>query len=342
METIMAGKKVPIRDIQKAVSKKARELGLVKAVLPGKDNGLKMAVIGAGPAGIAAAVKLLEAGYTVDLYDKDGKPGGTPLNSIPAYRLTVEDTLSEAFAILNPALEQKRLNIIDNFVLSEKNSIDTLSAKGYKAIFVGIGLSASQTLPGAAKVESGLVDAIDFLQKAKKKEISSVPARVAVLGGGNTAMDAALTAKKLGAADVYLVYRRSFEEMPAWPKERDEVLEAGVHFLTLTAPVDYVSEGGKLKSLKVARTVLGEPDASGRRKPVTIENSESLLPVDLVIEAIGQVVSKDVAKALPGVEVNKNGFIKVDSNFMTTRKGVFAGGDITNGVPPRFRRSRRA
>src|SRR3989339_14078 len=331
METIMAGRAVPIRDIQLLVSKQARAMGLVSAVLPEKDNGKKMAIIGAGPAGIACAVKLLEAGYQVDLYDKDTQPGGTPLNAIPAYRLTVEDTLSEAFAVLKPAIDTCRLAIVPGFVLSAAKTIDALKEKGYKAIFLSIGLSASQTLPGAQKVTGGVVDAIEFLKDAKQGVTTKVPDRVAIIGGGNTAMDAALTAKRLGAHDVYLVYRRSFAEMPAWPTERDEVLAAGVHFLTLTAPGDYVTEKGALTALEVARRVLGEPDTSNRRRPVVVPNSESLLPVDLVIEAIGQVVSADVHAALPGVEFDKSGLIKVNERLMTTRPGVFAGGDIVNG-----------
>jgi glutamate synthase (NADPH/NADH) small chain len=159
-----------------------------------------------------------------------------------------------------------------------------------------------------------------------------VPAHVAVLGGGNTAMDAARSAKRLGASDVYVIYRRSFQEMPAWPAERDAALREGVHLLMLTQPVDYVTEKGRLTGLRVARTVLGEEDASGRRSPRTLPESESVIPVDLVIEAIGQEQAAGLSALLTGVEVSPRGLVVVDPETQnTSRPGVYAGGDLANG-----------
>jgi glutamate synthase (NADPH/NADH) small chain len=159
-----------------------------------------------------------------------------------------------------------------------------------------------------------------------------MPEAVAVLGGGNTALDAAVTAKRLGARDVYIVYRRSFEEMPAWPGERDAALARGVNFLILTQPLGYLTDKkGRLTGVRIARTRLGEPDASGRRRPETILSSESTLEVGLAIEALGQTGAASITKALPGVEL-ENGLIKTQpGSAATTADGVFAGGDVVNG-----------
>jgi NADPH-dependent glutamate synthase beta subunit-like oxidoreductase len=176
-----------------------------------------------------------------------------------------------------------------------------------------------------------VTDGLAFLRQAKANQ-AQVPQGVTVLGGGNTAMDAACTAKRLGARDVYVVYRRSFKEMPAWPADRDAAMEAGVHFLTLTQPLEYVTRGGRLTGLKVARTVLGEADPSGRRSPHVLPDSEAVLPTGLVIEALGQEGMEGLADLLPGVEMTPHGLVRVDPEGQaTSRQGVYAGGDIANG-----------
>ena len=156
---------------------------------------------------------------------------------------------------------------------------------------------------------------------------------MAVLGGGNTAIDAALSALRAGAQDVYIVYRRSFAEMPAWPEERDAAVRAGVHFLVLTQPLDYVSDvSGRLAGVKVARTRLGAPDESGRRRPEVIEGTEHVLPCETVVEAIGQAVDEAVRGALPGVEFRKNGTVATrPKSLETSRERVWAAGDLVNG-----------
>jgi len=156
---------------------------------------------------------------------------------------------------------------------------------------------------------------------------------VLVLGGGNTAIDAAISARQAGAADVSIVYRRSFAEMPAWPEERDLALRSGINFLILTAPVSYLTDGArKLGGLSVVRTRLGEPGADGRRKPVPIEGSEHVLPANLVVEALGQRASTHLQAALGGVRFTGQGLIWTsEGSLMTSRRGVFAAGDIVNG-----------
>ena len=186
-------------------------------------------------------------------------------------------------------------------------------------------------LPSATSRPEGVEDALSFLQRMKTKSDLSVGKKVAVLGGGNTAIDAAVVAKQAGAQDVYIVYRRSFNEMPAWRKERDAALEKGVHFLILSQPLDYVSENGRLQGVKIARTQLGEPDASGRRRPIIVPHSEYSFPVDHVIEAIGQRIDEETKQALANLELNNNGWIRVNDHFQTSIKNVFAGGDIING-----------
>ncbi len=159
-----------------------------------------------------------------------------------------------------------------------------------------------------------------------------MPPRVAVIGGGNTAMDAATTALSLGARDVYLIYRRSFAEMPAWPADRDEALAMGVHFLLLTQPVGYEKDSdGRVRGVRVARTVLGEPDDSGRRRPIVVPDSESVIEVDMALEAIGQQLAAGFEQLIAGVELTKQRLVAIDPDCRTSREGVFAGGDVTNG-----------
>ncbi len=331
METILKGAAVPIKEIQKYVAKKAREMGLIAAAVPDKLNNKKAAVVGAGPAGIACAIKLIEAGFHVDLYDRGKRLGGVPEDVIPAYRLAVNEVLSEAGNILKTALEKKRLEVIFNFDVLAHDNKSFLQSKGYYATFLGMGLGFSEPLPKAIKPKQGVEDALVFLKRIKSKSDTNIPQHVAIFGGGNTAMDAAVTAKTHGAKDVYVIYRRSFAEMPAWPEERDKALEKGVHFLTLTQPLDYASQAGKLTGIKVARTVLGEPDKSGRRKPELVPHSEHLIPVDMVIEAIGQNPVKDLPNLFPGLLLDDSGYVKVDSAFKTNLPGLYAGGDMVNG-----------
>jgi glutamate synthase (NADPH/NADH) small chain len=161
-----------------------------------------------------------------------------------------------------------------------------------------------------------------------------IPDEVAVIGGGNTAIDAAVTAKRFGSKDVYIIYRRTFSEIPAWPKERELAMNIGVNFLILTQPLDYISDNnGNLTGIKVVRTKLSPTlDQSGRRKPVIIPNTEHVIDCDLAIEAIGQKIAKETLAGLDDIQLNDSGLIKLKYNsFETTQTGVFAGGDIVNG-----------
>jgi glutamate synthase (NADPH/NADH) small chain len=179
----------------------------------------------------------------------------------------------------------------------------------------------------------GVYSSMEFLSAAKKPEKLKLSGKaVAAIGGGNTAMDVAVTAKQLGAKDVYVIYRRSFKEMPAWSAERQRAIDEGVHFLILTQPLDFISANGKLTSIKVCPTRLGEPDASARRRPEPIESSAYELDMDIVVEAIGQSPPEEIGKILLGVEL-ANGLIQTkEGTLATSRAGVFAGGDLVKGA----------
>ncbi|MGC9318344.1 MAG: FAD-dependent oxidoreductase [Armatimonadota bacterium] len=322
---------LPIRQIQRYVCELAREQRWTGLELPQQVRDERVAVIGAGPAGTACAIRLLEHGLNVTIIDAAEAPGGTASETIPAARLKRDAATLEATAILDGCVGE-RLQWRLGTRVGDDLTVDDLFDRGFDAVFVGVGLTESVPLPDAERPREGVTDALSFLRRAKSDAPPAVPPRVAVLGGGNTAMDAAVTARRAGARDVYLVYRRSFPEMPAWPEERDRALEEGVHLLLLTQPLGYVADGGRLRGVRVASTVLGEPDDGGRRRPIVQERSERVLEVDLAIEALGQQAPADLQQWLPGVELTERGLIATEGGSMrTSREGVYAGGDIVNG-----------
>jgi glutamate synthase (NADPH/NADH) small chain len=326
------GKSIPIRALQRYVSEVARRQGWTELPVPAETTGRRIAVIGAGPAGLACAAELLRLGHEVTVFDATQEAGGTARALIPPERLSDDVARSEIEAVFTGEAAH-RMTWKRGEPLRADFNLDDVLEQGFDAVFVSLGLSEGLHLPGATRPDEGVVDALEFLRQAKQGLYTRMPARVAVLGGGNTALDAATTAKRLGARDVYLIYRRSFAELPAWPEERDQALRAGVHFLILTQPVDYVpDENGKLTGLRIARTELGEPDGSGRRRPHVLKGTEGTLDVELVVEALGQRASADLARLLPGVELGGNGLVTVDAEtHATSRDRVYAGGDIVNG-----------
>lgn len=319
IEEIFSGNAVPIRELQLYVARTARVNGWTAIPNP-PPTGKRVAIVGAGPAGLACAASLLKLGHSVDVFDPNGKPGGTAASSIPGKRLKSDDFQAEAEAVF-----ENRLNLLKEG-LSDARTLDRLTRE-YDAVFLGLGLGSSPSL--ADPRPAGVEDAMDFLVGCKAGE-ASVPERVAVLGGGNTAMDAAVEAVSCGAKDVYLIYRRSFAEMPAWPAERDEALNLGIHFLLLTQPLGYETHDGRVTGVRVARTILGKPDDSGRRRPEVVAGSESVIEVDLVLEALGQRISADAERLLGGLRLSR-GLIEVDECGRTSMPKVYAGGDIING-----------
>ncbi len=325
VEDIFTKCPIPIQDIQLVVSQMARRMGLTGVQVPAEPSGQRAAIIGAGPAGLACAIRLLEAGHTVTIVDKANRLGGTPETTIPAARYA--DAGAEIEAILAPAKAADRVILKLGTELGKDFTFHELVA-GNDAVLLATGLPESSSLGKA----DGVYDALTFLAKLKSGELADLPSRIAVLGAGNTAMDAASSALDAGATDVYLVYRRSFLEMPAWVEERDAFLIKGGHVLLLSQPTGYVTDDqGKLTGLRVARTELGEPDASGRRSPQVIADSEFVLPVSLVVEAMGQKVGERLAETLKGVNLTRNGRVAVDGSLATSLAGVYAAGDLVNG-----------
>ncbi len=319
---------VPIADIQRYLAEQANRNGWSKLRIPKQTTGKNIAIIGAGPAGLSCAAKLLEAGHTVEVFDKSTDFGGMIESVIPPEKAN-GSLNNEITAIFEDVPEDRLLKRLGKELNTDFN-LDTIVGEGFDAVFIGMGLPKSVGISN--ENIDGLWNAMEFLAAAKEPDrLDLAGKRVAAIGGGNTAVDVAVTARRLGARDVYVIYRRSFEEMPAWDAERDRALNVGVHFLILTQPIGFLSQDGKLTAITVCPTKLGGPDASGRRRPQPVESSAYDLDMDIVVEAIGQGSAEEINKILPGVEL-RAGLIRTKENSLaTSRPGVFAGGDLVRG-----------
>lgn len=318
---------LPIAAIQSYLARKANSQGWSKLHIPQEPTGRTVAIIGAGPAGLACAAKLLESANAVTIFDKGKEPGGMIKSVIPIDRQghSLENEITAVFKDV-PA---DRMVLELGRELNAQFNLDTIIQQGFDAVFISIGLPGSVT---TGENPDGLWDAMDFLTAAKEPgRLDLAGKSVAVIGGGNTAIDVAITAESLGAEDVYVIYRRSFKEMPAWAGQRDRALNQGVHFLILTQLVAFSCEGGKLKGIRVCPTKLGRLDTSGRRSPEPIQEMAYELDMDIVVEAIGQKSVENLDEFLPGVEL-ENGLIQVrQDSCRTSRRAVFAGGDLVRG-----------
>ncbi|UCF97459.1 MAG: NAD(P)-dependent oxidoreductase [Spirochaetaceae bacterium] len=292
----------------------------------------KIAVVGSGPAGLSCAAELAKAGYRITVFAERGEPGGMIRFGVPAYRFDKKFLKNELQDLDDLGVEVRCKAKIEG-----STGLEKLLADGYKAVFLSPGVwGTPRLIPNTENVQ-GVVTYTEFLVGLREERFEEFGKQitgktVAVIGGGSVAMDCIESASKLGAKDVYLIYRRSFAQMPAQEEERLEALRLGIHFLLLNQPVDYLSDSkGKVKGVKLVRTRLGDPDASGRRKPLEIKGSEWILEVDFVIEAIGQGPDESVNWS-PAVEVDKKGLIVVDPKTGRTSNGkIFAGGDIVRG-----------
>jgi glutamate synthase (NADPH/NADH) small chain len=319
---------IPIADIQRYLAEQANKKGFSKLRIPDVATGKNVAIVGAGPAGLACAAKLLEAGHTVTVFDRGAELGGLIESVIPSDRQ--RDSLKNEIAAAFKDVPVDRMILRLEKELSGDFNLDMILAEGFDAAFIGMGLPKSVSI--SDKKIDGLWGAMEFLSAAKQPGSLDLTGKsVAAIGGGNTAMDVAVTAKQLGAKDAYVIYRRSFKEMPAWVTERERAIEEGVHFLILTVPLAFNSSVGKLTGIRVCPAKLGEPDETGRRRPEPVESSAYDVEMDVVVEAIGQEAPADISKILPGVEF-KDGLIRTgEGTLATSRPGVFAGGDLVRG-----------
>ena len=286
------------------------------------STGKKVAIIGGGPAGLTAAYYLAIMGHSVTVYDMMEKMGGMLRYGIPQYRLP-KDVLDQEIAII----EKTGVNLVNNVKLGKDFTIKSLKAEN-DAVIVAVGAWKSSSMRTSGEDLEGVYGGIDFLRGVIKGNAPEIGEKVVICGGGNTAMDACRTAVRLGAKEVYVVYRRTRNEMPADKLEIDEAEEEGVIYKFLTNPLSFNGENGKVKSITLQIMELGEPDASGRRRPVPVEGKTEEIEVDSVILAIGQkLVQGDVAE----LKLNDRGNIEADPDFFTTDlEGVFAIGDATN------------
>ncbi|MCX7779705.1 MAG: NADPH-dependent glutamate synthase [Negativicutes bacterium] len=332
------GQPVGIGRLERFAADFARNRPPRKTAPPSDEPAGKVAVIGGGPAGLTVAGDLARLGYKVTIFEALHAPGGVLMYGIPEFRLPKDIVRTEI-----EELKQMGVDIVVNAIIGKTFTIDELlQEEGYDAVFIGTGAGLPHFMDIPGENLNGVYSANEFLtrvnlMKAYRFPQSGTPVhigrRVAVVGAGNVAMDAARTSLRLGADTVYIVYRRSEEEMPARQEELEHAKEEGVEFRLLTNPVGILgNEQGWVKGLECIRMELGEPDASGRRKPVPVPNSNFILDVDTVIMAIGQGPNPLVQQTTPGLAVDKRGNIIADESGKTSKEGVFAGGDIVTGA----------
>jgi glutamate synthase (NADPH/NADH) small chain len=302
-------------------------------------TGKKIAVVGSGPAGLSCAGDLIQMGHNVTVFEALHEVGGVLIYGIPEFRLPKEIVRAEV-----ASLKKLGVDFQTNTVVGLTDTIDELLADGYDAAFiaVGAGLPYFMNIPGENLI--GVYSSNEFLTRVNLMKAYKFPQydtpvfhceykNVAVFGGGNTAMDAVRTSKRLGAKNAYIIYRRSEVEMPARIEEVHHAKEEGIEFLILTNPLQFIGDdNGWLKAVKLIKNELGEPDDSGRRRPVPIKGSEYVMDIDMAVIAIGNGSNPIIQKTTPDLTFNKWGNIVADTTSMkTSKKGVFAGGDIVTG-----------
>lgn len=301
-----------------------------------EPNGHKVAVVGSGPAGLACAGDLIGMGYDVTVFESLHKAGGVLAYGIPEFRLPKAIVAKEV-----SKLEEKGVKVVKNAVIGQSINVDELFADGYEAVFIGTGagLPSFMNIPGENLL--GVCSANEYLtrinlMKAYLPDYDTPIQKarnVAVVGGGNVAMDAARCAKRMGADHVYIIYRRSMDEIPARREEIEHAIEEGIEFKLLNNPVKIIGdEDNRVCGIECVEMKLGEPDASGRRRPVEIEGSNFVLDVEEVIMSIGTRLNKLILNTTENLEPNERGGIGTDEKAATSHKAVFAGGDAVTGA----------
>lgn len=301
-----------------------------------EPNGHKVAVVGSGPAGLACAGDLIGMGYDVTVFESLHKAGGVLAYGIPEFRLPKAIVAKEV-----SKLEEKGVKVVKNAVIGQSMNVDELFADGCEAVFIGTGagLPSFMNIPGENLL--GVCSANEYLtrinlMKAYLPDYDTPIQKarnVAVVGGGNVAMDAARCAKRMGADHVYIIYRRSMDEIPARREEIEHAIEEGIEFKLLNNPVKIIGdEDNRVCGIECVEMKLGEPDASGRRRPVEIEGSNFVLDVEEVIMSIGTRLNKLILNTTENLEPNERGGIGTDEKAATSHKAVFAGGDAVTGA----------
>lgn len=331
------GVPVAIGNLERFVADFERKNGEVFIPSIPPPSGKKVAVIGAGPAGLTVAGELAKKGHQVTVFEALHVAGGVLVYGIPEFRLPKSILKAEVDYLQRLGVEIKL-----NFVVGKTATLDDLRSEGYEAFFIGTGagLPNFMKIPGENLI--GIYSANEYLTRVNLMRAYDFPRydtpvlkgeRVAVIGGGNVAMDSVRTAKRLGAKRAMIIYRRSRHEMPAREEEVKHAEEEGIEFHFLTVPIRYIGDDhGRVKAMECQRMELGEPDASGRRRPIPVPGSEFTVDIDLVVVAIGQSPNPLIPQTTAGLKVGKWGNIEVDWATMATNvEGVYAGGDIVRG-----------
>jgi glutamate synthase (NADPH/NADH) small chain len=331
------GEPVAIGRLERFAADFERNAGKISIPPSVKSNGKKIAVAGAGPAGLTIAGDLVKLGYDVTIYEALHKAGGVLVYGIPEFRLPKSIVEAEV-----EYLRKLGVKIETNFVIGRTKTIDELFAEGFNAVFIGVGAGAPvfMNIPGENLM--GIYSANEYLTRSNLMKAYLFPEydtpiirgkKVAVVGGGNVAMDSVRTALRLGAERAMIIYRRTEVEMPARKEEVHHAQEEGVEFLMLHNPVEYIgNEAGWVTGMKCIKMELGEPDESGRRSPVPIKDSEFVIDVDTVVVAVGTMANPIVPATTTDLETNKKGYIVTkDESGLTSREGIYAGGDIVTG-----------
>jgi glutamate synthase (NADPH/NADH) small chain len=331
------GEPIAIGRLERFAADYERDAGKISIPPAVKSNGKKIAVAGAGPAGLTIAGDLVKLGYDVTIFEALHKAGGVLVYGIPEFRLPKAIVEAEV-----EYLRQMGVKIETNFVIGRTKTIDELFAEGFNAVFIGVGAGAPvfMNIPGENLM--GIYSANEYLTRSNLMKAYLFPEydtpivrgkKVAVVGGGNVAMDSVRTALRLGAERAMIIYRRTEVEMPARKEEVHHAQEEGVEFLMLHNPVEYIgNEAGWVTGMKCIKMELGEPDESGRRSPVPIKDSEFMIDVDTVVVAVGTMANPIVPATTTGLEINKKGYIVTkDESGLTSREGIYAGGDIVTG-----------
>jgi glutamate synthase (NADPH/NADH) small chain len=316
-----------------ALERFAADRGEDRDLFKRKSTGKKVAMIGSGPASLTAAVDLAKLGHEITIFEALHEPGGVLIYGIPAFRLP-KDIMRKSIDYV----KSLGIKIEKNIVIGKSMTIDELFDQGYDAIFIGSGAGSPKFLGIQGENLNGVLSANEFLTRCNLMRAYKFPERdtpvyvgekVAVIGGGNVAIDSARTSRRLGAKEVYIIYRRTEKEMPARVEELENAKDEGIQFIMLANPLKIIGdEKGYVKGLECIRMRLGEPDNSGRRRPIAIERSNFTIDLDMVIVAVGQGPNPIIRKTTPNLKVNDSGYIIVDSKGRTSHQRVWAAGDV--------------